>query len=763
MHVMLFSCLVLLAPAQDKKTDDPVVNGKTVAQWIAELKNADEKRRVTAVSALGRFGPDAKAALPALCDRLKDTSARVRLAAVNALAEVATPADAKVVLPALAGAFKDAKVGVLAAVLHYRLHPKGKEGLAELDRLLQDKKASVRLEAVGGLALTGLTDLATMDRMLRATKDPDVRVRARAAESLGQVPLTRAVAVVPVLRGLLKDPRPEVREAAVGALGPFTLSRAGAAAVAGLRQALADPEPLIRLAAAQRLLNEFPTPAWAALPELRKLLDDQFPLVRLAAAQALWQIDLDPAALPVLHASLAASNAQVRAAAVQMVGELDLDALSFVPLLAKLVAGKDELMRRAALSTVADLGSVAGDALPALRPLLKNKDAATRLLAVRAVAALGPEAAPTLEDVRPLLEDNDSRVRGYALLTLWRVTRKVAEVRPFLTAAMKDDPALVLTVVGEMGSQGKEFAPLLRPLLKHEPASLRLAVAGLLWRLEKDAGPLLAQCRELFPKDDLASNRGLLRTAVGLLRDLGPQAREALPLLRAAVRDADASVRLRAVYALGADPKAPAAVVADLMRVAEQDELDFLREEAVVMLGRLGKGAAAAVPLLQKALKDENARVRCNAAFALWEVTGTAKEPLPVLQGLLQHPDRAVRSGAVTALGNMGTTAKPAAGALRERLKDERLYIRLEAAYSLARVDAGALPAALKVLTDGLRAEAAGDRILAARLLGELGPAARTAATALRKLTEDEVRFVREAARAALAKVEAETKKPPKQ
>lgn len=73
------------------------------------------------------------------------------------------------------------------------------------------------------------------------------------------------------------------------------------------------------------------------------------------------------------------------------------------------------------------------------------------------------------------------------------------------------------------------------------------------------------------------------------------------------------------------------------------------------------------------------------------------------------------------------------------------------------------MPAALKVLTDGLRAEAAGDRILAARLLGELGPAARTAATALRKLTEDEVRFVREAARAALAKVEAETKKPPKQ
>src|SRR5204863_4028580 len=97
-----------------------------VAQWAAELKHADEPKRVAAAAALGRFGPDARAALPALCERLKDPSARVRLEAVSALAEVATPADAKAVLPALEGAFKDARVGALAAVLHYRLDPGGK-------------------------------------------------------------------------------------------------------------------------------------------------------------------------------------------------------------------------------------------------------------------------------------------------------------------------------------------------------------------------------------------------------------------------------------------------------------------------------------------------------------------------------------------------------------------------------------------------------------------------------------------------------------
>ena len=98
----------LPARGADAPTPDgnqAMYRGKTISEWVRLLKAPEHSTRSTAATQLGKIGSEAKAAVPALTDALKDKHGQVRTAVAEALGKIG--AEAKTAVPALTDALKD--------------------------------------------------------------------------------------------------------------------------------------------------------------------------------------------------------------------------------------------------------------------------------------------------------------------------------------------------------------------------------------------------------------------------------------------------------------------------------------------------------------------------------------------------------------------------------------------------------------------------------------------------------------------------------
>jgi hypothetical protein len=101
---------------------------------------------------------------------------------------------------------------------------------------------------------------------------------------------------------------------------------------------------------------------------------------------------------------------------------------------------------------------------------------------------------------------------------------------------------------------------------------------------------------------------------------------------------------------------------------------------AAHVLAEIGPPAAEAVPALREKLGSRNLHLRCEAAAALWRITGESREVIPVMVDTMRHgitiglgtPQRA---GSI--LAEIGPEAVPA---LEKLLKDEDPQVRQAAA-----------------------------------------------------------------------------------
>jgi HEAT repeat protein len=86
------------APAQAKpvKAKEPVSNGRTLSQWIADLKAQSPQTRNAAAYEIAGLGPAAAAAVPALIEALDDPAPSVRFPVTVALLEIGPAAKAAV-------------------------------------------------------------------------------------------------------------------------------------------------------------------------------------------------------------------------------------------------------------------------------------------------------------------------------------------------------------------------------------------------------------------------------------------------------------------------------------------------------------------------------------------------------------------------------------------------------------------------------------------------------------------------------------------
>jgi HEAT repeat protein len=109
------------------------------------------------------------------------------------------------------------------------------------------------------------------------------------------------------------------------------------------------------------------------------------------------------------------------------------------------------------------------------------------------------------------------------------------------------------------------------------------------------------------------------------LGKIGPAAKDALPALKTLATSSDELQRLSGVWAMlqiGAMNEDLTKMAVPLLADALDNEREFVRIEAAMSLGHLGKASASALPQLEKALQDNSSAVRSAAAAAIQQIKG---------------------------------------------------------------------------------------------------------------------------------------------
>ena len=292
------------------------------------------------------------------------------------------------------------------------------------------------------------------------------------------------------------------------------------------------------------------------------------------------------------------------------------------------------------------------------------------------------------------------------------------------------------------------------------------------------------------------SNATLLYFAVALAMPPSARAQDINEVISRNLRDLksrSADVRVQAAVTLG-NNSSPGSPVYDreqtrravpALMEALKDTDASVRAEAAFALGNIPGDMRLAVPALIEALQDSEQPVREEATQSLGRIAQSPELAVPALVGELKRND--TRRYAMDALIKFGPAAKPGAPALIVLLKEKDPYLpwyvaqvlgaigpeaqdaepalldmlrgtddqdRLEAAEALGKIGRDQAEA-VAVTTPLLAAGDTHDRTRAAAVLGDLGLAAGPSVPALTKALSDEDEDVRRIAAATLSKIAA--------
>jgi HEAT repeat protein len=256
------------------------------ARWLRQIESDDATARIAAVRALARLrGDDAEAAI---AHALGDAVVDVRLEAAAACAALRASRCAVPLRDWLDDA--DADVRAAAARALGRVGGDGDDAL--LARALGDTRAEVRRAAAQGLS--AMAGNGVVRALVLGLADSDPLVREIAAEGLGAATGAERGLAASALSPRVRDEAPEVRAAALEALGRLGDARAPLAAVSALDDEAED----VRLAALATLGR---VPSALALPALIEASRDDGRLGR-AALSALAASDEVAALAPLVSA-----------------------------------------------------------------------------------------------------------------------------------------------------------------------------------------------------------------------------------------------------------------------------------------------------------------------------------------------------------------------------------------------------------------------------------------------------------------------------
>lgn len=220
---------------------------KGIEGLARQLSDGDANTRREAITALGKRGPGAVGAVPAIAGALDDPEPDIQ----------------------------EAAAGVLG-----RMGPGAKEAVPKLVVAMEDEDPKVRYAAIWAIAQIGVEDPRFIpDLGLRAV-DEMPAVRRHAATLLGLFG-TKAKAAVPALMEAFSMKPLRIYEEA---------SAAGASKDERARALMFDFETMLACRAAAEALGQIGAEASAAIPLLTEALGDESAGIALAAEQALRRI-----------------------------------------------------------------------------------------------------------------------------------------------------------------------------------------------------------------------------------------------------------------------------------------------------------------------------------------------------------------------------------------------------------------------------------------------------------------------------------------
>lgn len=255
---------------------DKVAPETSVVRATTELGNMNAEVRLHGATTLGKLGPAAAGALPALQKAVRDPVSNVSWAAKYAIVRIAPEAG----LPRLIAMLDDPSgFPERAALALGEIGPRASAAVPALQRLANGSNANAA--AAAETALARIAPNGALPKLIARLKDRNWQVRQKAAQDLGTIG-SAARQAVPALERAAQDSDQEVSQAASAALGSIAPERTVPLLVADLRSA----NWLTRQRAAQALGKIGPA-AGAAEPALRRATNDTDPDVRRAAVEAL--------------------------------------------------------------------------------------------------------------------------------------------------------------------------------------------------------------------------------------------------------------------------------------------------------------------------------------------------------------------------------------------------------------------------------------------------------------------------------------------
>ncbi len=364
-EALVFAVLFTFLSPQARADGDGKILDKTKDEWLAILANDEKPRmRKAAVIALGIYGPGQRDVLPALNKALlgdKDDSVRVQIIQVMGSIDRKELRDA---LPTLSDALKD------------------------------DKSSSVKAGAAGVMGKLGELAKPALNTLIICLKDPDVRVRAAAVDTIGKIGPDAAKPAMAEMLPLLKDTDSLVRYSTVSSYGRMGLD--ASFVVPDILQVLeSDSAPDVRREAAHTLaLIGSTTPKLVLPAAIKALQNDKSEEVRRQLAVALATMgDIRGAMTEILSILRSDKDPGVRVQLVRSIsGALGSELKAYVKDLAEwLPKEPDSDARLAIIQELGALGPGASDGLEALKRcendvVLQVRDAAKQ--AVRQVKGI---------------------------------------------------------------------------------------------------------------------------------------------------------------------------------------------------------------------------------------------------------------------------------------------------------------------------------------------------------------------------------------
>lgn len=409
-----------------------------------------------------------------------------------------------------------------------------------------------------------------------------------------------------------------------------------------------------------------------------------------------------------------------------------LEATQALPVLIAALRDNDAEVRRSAIEILGRLGPSAEAVAPALIQFFQDgRNAGLRFVdprgeAALALAAIAPEYPNLVSLLASKLDDQDvngapTALASYVVAALVKMAPRAPAALSALTAAAeRGNPLLTIEVVNAVGRSGLTN-PEVTAFIERELTS---------W------------------------DRQVVASAVTATAQLGPAATHAVPRLIEIFEELRDEIKTpipkpspSPAFAPPGTPVLDPSLIS-LYSVGMVNSKFYPTQvwEAIIpAFGKIGPGAAAAIPLLEAQYGSPTNRMRLAAAFARWQIDQNLESVWPVFKDGSQDPNLYTRRNTANYLAQMGDKTLPL---LLEMARDSDKSVRASVVTSLATVGEKALPALIQALDD----PEIQVRLHAIDALREFGPAAPSALPALEQRLQDPKYVVRSAAALALKK-----------